>query len=234
MVLERCCTSFEQALEAVENGAGRIELCLELNTGGLTPPPELVRRCSALPIPVNVLVRPRAGDFVFTEEETEILVRDIQMCRREGAAGVVIGALTPEGDVDMTVMKRLMSVAKDDAGQRDWIEQNKSGEKDDKAGDKNDERVRGGLSVTFHRAFDVCRNPFEALEDIIALGCDRILTSGQKDTALEGAELIAALVGKAGDRIIIMPGSGVTPANLDSLQRLTGAGEFHGTRLCAK
>lgn len=206
MVLERCCTSFEQALEAVENGAGRIELCVELNTGGLTPPPELVRRCSALPIPVNVLVRPRAGDFVFTEEETEIMARDIQMCRMEGAAGVVIGALTPEGDVDMTVMKRLMSVAKKDAG----------------------------LSVTFHRAFDVCRNPFEALEDIIALGCDRILTSGQKDTAPEGAELIAALVGKAGDRIIIMPGSGVTPANLDSLQRLTGAGEFHGTRLCAK
>ena len=206
MVLERCCTSFEQALEAVENGAGRIELCVELNTGGLTPPPELVRRCSALPIPVNVLVRPRAGDFVFTEEETEIMARDIQMCRREGAAGVVIGALTPEGDVDMTVMKRLMSVAKKDAG----------------------------LSVTFHRAFDVCRNPFEALEDIIALGCDRILTSGQKNTAPEGAELIAALVGKAGDRIIIMPGSGVTPANLDSLQRLTGAREFHGTRLCAK
>lgn len=206
MVLERCSTSFEQALEAVENGAGRIELCVELNTGGLTPPPELVRRCSALPIPVNVLVRPRAGDFVFTEEETEIMARDIQMCRMEGAAGVVIGALTPEGDVDMTVMKRLMSVAKKDAG----------------------------LSVTFHRAFDVCRNPFEALEDIIALGCDRILTSGQKDTAPEGAELIAALVGKAGDRIIIMPGSGVTPANLDSLQRLTGAGEFHGTRLCAK
>ena len=206
MVLERCCTSFEQALEAVENGAGRIELCVELNTGGLTPPPELVRRCSALPIPVNVLVRPRAGDFVFTEEETEIMARDIQMCRREGAAGVVIGALTPEGDVDMTVMQRLMYVAKDDAG----------------------------LSVTFHRAFDVCRNPFEALEDIISLGCDRILTSGQKNTAPEGAELIAALVGKAGDRIIIMPGSGVTPANLDSLQRLTGAREFHGTRLCAK
>lgn len=206
MVLERCCTSFEQALEAVENGAGRIELCVELNTGGLTPPPELVRRCSALPIPVNVLVRPRAGDFVFTEEETEIMARDIQMCRKEGAAGVVIGALTPEGDIDMTVMKRLISVAKDDAG----------------------------LSVTFHRAFDVCRNPFEALEDIIALGCDRILTSGQKNTAPEGAELIAALVGNAGDRIIIMPGSGVTPANLDSLQRLTGAGEFHGTRLCAK
>lgn len=207
-ILESCCTSLPQVLAACSGGASRIELCEHIEIGGVTPSEDNIRACVAAGLPVNVLVRPRGGNFVFTPQEEQCMLRDIDMCRETGAAGVVIGALMENGDVDMAMMRRLIARARGAEGER-------------------------SLSVTFHRAFDECRDPFSALEDIISLGCDRLLTSGQEASAQEGMELISALVRRAEGRIIIMPGAGITPANLDLIEKTTGAVEFHGTRICS-
>jgi len=203
-ILERCCTSPAEVAEAKSCGADRAELCVNLPVGGTTPLEEDIGAAVSCGLPVNVLVRPRGGGFVYSGEEVQEMVESIGRCGALGANGVVVGALTKEGRVDVPAMQRMVSAAREE-----------------------------GLEVTFHRAFDECAEPFEALEDIIALGCTRLLTSGCKKTALEGAELIAQLVERAERRIIIMPGSGVTPQNIDLLQSLTGAAEFHGSRLCA-
>ena len=200
MIIERCCISASQVREAREAGASRAELCRDLSVGGVTPSEEEVAAAVATGLPVNVLIRPRGGDFIYNEDEVAAMEKSIAFCRSAGVNGVVIGALDASGNVDMAVMRRLMAAS-------------------------------NGLSVTFHRAFDECTSPFRALEEIITLGCDRILTSGQCPTAVEGAGLLAALVRKAAGRIIIMPGSGVSPDNIDALARATGATEFHGTRL---
>lgn len=210
--IEVCCNSVEDALNAQKGGAVRVELCSALGEGGVTPSAAMIRevvaRCAD--IEVNVLVRPREGDFLYNESEIDVICGDIRLCREWGADGVVIGALDEDGNVDTAALERMVSVAKSpvygDGGQY----------------------VRP-LSVTFHRAFDVCRNPLEALETVIAAGCDRILTSGCRQTVMEGAELISELVKTAGNRIIIMPGSGVRPSNIVELQVLTGAVEFHSS-----
>lgn len=201
-VLERCCTSAEQALEARENGAARVELCRDLSIGGVTPEHNLILAAVKTGIPVNVLIRPRGGNFVYSAEETQQMISDIEFCRSAGANGVVIGILHPDGSVNLEAMRLLIAAAQ-------------------------------GMSITFHRAFDRCSNPQQALEDIISLGCNRLLTSGLQDTAPQGQALIAELVKQAAGRIIIMPGSGVTPENINSLAAATGAREFHGTRLAA-
>ncbi|MBQ0127383.1 MAG: copper homeostasis protein CutC [Bacteroidales bacterium] len=206
-LLEACCTSAAEARTALEGGAGRIELCEEIAIGGVTPSEANIAETVALGLPVNVLVRPRGGNFVFNEEEERQMLRSIDACRRLGAAGVVIGALKEDGSIDLPMMGRLVSRARGNGSER-------------------------RLSVTFHRAFDECAEPFAALDQIIALGCDRLLTSGQKPSAYEGMELIAELVKRADGRIIIMPGAGITPANLDIIENETGAVEFHGTRIC--
>lgn len=206
-LLESCCTSAAEARTALEGGAGRIELCEEIAIGGVTPSEANIAETVALGLPVNVLVRPRGGNFVFNEEEERQMLRSIDTCRRLGAAGVVIGALKKDGSIDLPMMGRLVSRARGNGSER-------------------------RLSVTFHRAFDECAEPFAALDQIIALGCDRLLTSGQKPSAYEGMELIAELVKRADGRIIIMPGAGITPANLDIIENETGAVEFHGTRIC--
>ena len=223
LVLESCCTSLDEALAAQDRGADRIELCSDLSVGGLTPPRSLVSELVArLKIPVNVLVRPlprsvrscglahcpcggdlgfKFRDFVYDDDEIAQMSSDIEFCRDAGAAGVVIGALTAEGAVDIVSMRRLMV-------------------------------SRGLLSVTFHRAFDVClEDASGALEKIICLGCDRLLTSGRAVSAWEGRGLIAELVVRSAGRLIIMPGSGVCPGNLAALSAFTGAAEFHGTRI---
>lgn len=206
-LLEACCTSAAEAKAAFECGADRIELCEDIAVGGVTPSEACIAGTVALGLPVNVLVRPRGGDFVFNEEEERQMLRSIDACHRLGAAGVVIGALTEEGEIDIPMMERLVARARGKGSER-------------------------RLSVTFHRAFDECAEPFKALEQIIGLGCDRLLTSGQKPSAYEGMELIAELVKRADGRIIIMPGAGITPANLDIIENETGAVEFHGTRIC--
>lgn len=207
-LLESCCTSAFEARTALEGGAGRIELCEEIAIGGVTPSEANIAETVALGLPVNVLVRPRGGNFVFNEEEERQMLSAIDACRRLGAAGVVIGALKEDGSIDLPMMGRLVSRARGNGSER-------------------------RLSVTFHRAFDECAEPFAALDQIIALGCDRLLTSGQKPSAYEGMGLIAELVKRAASRIIVMPGAGITPANLDEIEKKTGAVEFHGTRICS-
>ncbi|MCQ2179476.1 MAG: copper homeostasis protein CutC [Bacteroidales bacterium] len=206
-LLESCCTSAAEARTALEGGAGRIELCEEIAIGGVTPSEANIAETVALGLPVNVLVRPRGGNFVFNEEEERQMLSAIDACRRLGAAGVVIGALKKDGSIDLPMMGRLVSRARGNGSER-------------------------RLSVTFHRAFDECAEPFAALDQIIALGCDRLLTSGQKPSAYEGMGLIAELVKRAASRIIVMPGARITPANLDIIENETGAVEFHGTRIC--
>ena len=199
--IENCCTSVEAVRQAIANGAGRIELCENLPVGGVTPSGGLIAEVMSIStIPVNVLVRPRGGDFVFSEAEVEATLESIRFCKEAGVNGVVIGALTGSGDVDMAVMRRLVEEARP-------------------------------LSVTFHRAFDVCRDPVSALEDVISLGCDRLLTSGHETSAYEGRHFIKTLVEQAAGRILVMPGCGVRSSNLQEIASITRASEFHGTDL---
>lgn len=197
MVVEICANSVRSCIEAERGGAVRVELCAAIPEGGTTPSwGEMVVARRAISIDMNVIIRPRAGDFLYSDLEFEAMVADIDAARRAGVNGVVFGCLTAEGDVDIERNRELMAAAE-------------------------------GLSVTFHRAFDVCREPMIALEQIIALGFDRILTSGQEPNAMEGAGLIARLVEQAGDRIIIMPGCGINEGNIAEIKLITGAREFH-------
>lgn len=197
--IEVCCVSADDVKEAALGGAGRVELCENLEVGGVTPSESLLREVlSCNSIPVNVLVRPRGGDFVFSSEEEREMIEDIRMCKRLGVNGVVIGALKSDGSVDTEMIRRLIKVARP-------------------------------MSVTFHRAFDRCSDPFTALEEIIELGCDRILTSGQQESSYDGRNLLAELVEKAGGRIVIMPGGGVRTYNINELAAVTKASEFHST-----
>ena len=198
-VLEVCCTSIASALAAQEAGAQRIELCANLYEGGTTSSYgiiELVRE--RLHIDVNVLIRPRGSDFVYSADEMEIMKRDIEKCKEIGVNGVVFGFLTPDGEIDLERTKQIIEQARP-------------------------------LSITFHRAFDMCRDPYKALEQLISIGVDRILTSGQKNKAPEGAELITDLVEKAGDRVIIIPGAGLTPENIRGFHQQVKAKEYHST-----
>lgn len=210
-VLEICCADIESVNAAVAGGADRIELCTSLETGGLTPSPGLTERAlwkmnlMQRPIPVNVLIRPRAGDFFYTNRELAVCCQDSAMAISTGASGIVFGALTPDGDIDEDACKRVIDAVGQSCG--------------------NSSRP----TLTFHRAFDYCKDPFKALETIISLGFDRILTSGQSATALEGAELIRHLMIEAGERIIIMPGGGINPGNISGIMRLTGATEIHAS-----
>ena len=196
--IEICANSVESAVKAQEGGAYRVELCAGIPEGGTTPSFGEIRMARQLlqQTKLHVIIRPRGGDFLYTQLEQEIMLHDIKVARQLGADGVVFGCLTAEGNVDVPAMKKLMNAV-------------------------------GDMSVTFHRAFDMCRNPMEALEDIIELGCHRILTSGQEATAPAGIPLLKELIEKADGRIIIMPGCGVKPSNILELAEETGATEFH-------
>jgi copper homeostasis protein len=197
MLYEVCIDSVEGALAAQNVGAQRVELCANLVEGGTTPSLgmiELTRQ--RVSIDVNVIVRPRGGDFCYSELEFEVMLRDVQTARAAGANGVVIGLLLPDGSVDRERTKRLIEAARP-------------------------------MSVTFHRAFDMCRVLEESLETLVDLGVNRLLTSCQKKSAIEGADCIARLVSQAGERIIIMAGGGVTAENLPALAAVTGIKECH-------
>ena len=198
--IEVCCSSLSEVREAVAGGARRVELCAAITCGGVTPSHATIKSITeaALDIDINVLIRPREGGFHYSDEEVEVMCHDIEFCRQMGVHGVVIGALTRDGEIDIEACRRMVEAA-------------------------------GDLSITFHRAFDVCIEPLQALEHIIALGCDRLLTSGQKPSAEQGAERIAELVSHAAGRIIIMPGAGITPQNIALIEQKTAATEFHST-----
>lgn len=195
---EVCANSVESCVEAQRGGTDRVELCAGIPEGGTTPSygDIVMARKLLITTKLHVIIRPRGGDFLYSDLEREIMLEDVRMARRLGVDGVVFGVLTSDGDIDMDFMRQLMAESE-------------------------------GMSVTFHRAFDVCRNPFVALEQIIELGCDRILTSGQMPKAEDGVNLLKQLVEKAGDRIIIMPGCGVNAGNIAKIAQITGAKEFH-------
>ena len=194
---EICANSVASCIAAQEGGADRVELCSGIPEGGTTPSFGMIHKARAsIDIALNVIIRPRGGDFLYTADELEEMVHDIRIAKELGADGLVFGCLTKEGDIDMEAMSVLMEAAAD-------------------------------LPVTFHRAFDHSADPMRALQDIIDLGCARILTSGCRPTAMQGSSLLAELVKAAGDRIIIMPGCGVNESNIAEIARLSGAREFH-------
>ena len=195
-LIEVCVDSMESAREAVRGGADRLELCANLIIGGTTPSNYLIREAAKLGTAVNVLIRPRFGDFLFTQEEKREQLEQIAQLKDLGAGGAVVGALLPDGSLDAEFLKACRSAA-------------------------------DGLHLTLHRAFDVCRDPAEALEQAIGIGFDTILTSGQRATAMEGAALLAQLTAAAGERITIMPGSGVNAGNIGILAEKTHARAFH-------
>jgi copper homeostasis protein len=197
--MEVCANSVHSALAAQEGGAIRVELCDNLPEGGTTPSyAQIALAKKMLDIQVYPIIRPRGGDFLYTDLEFELMKEDISMCRSLGCGGVVIGILKADGNVDLTRCRELVNLA-------------------------------GPMGVTFHRAFDMSSNLFEALEDIIELGCERILSSGGEASALQGAEVLAALINQAGHRISIMPGAGISTLNVSEIIRMTDAKEFHAS-----
>lgn len=197
MTIEVVVYTIESALRAQQGGADRIELCDNPGEGGTTPSYgtiEAVRQ--QLNIAVYVMLRPRGGDFVYSNDEVKAMKSDLVQLHKLGADGVVFGILNPDGTIDKERCKELIGLAKP-------------------------------LKVTCHRAFDMTRDPLEALEDCIEAGFDRILTSGHQAKAIEGANLIAELVKQANGRIAIMAGSGVNPENVVDLVKQTGVKEIH-------
>lgn len=196
-LLEICVDSYESAVRAARAGASRLELCGDLLVGGVSPSPFLIRQVlEAVNIPVNVLLRPRFGDFCFTRQEKDVLLQEIEFCRDVGASGVVIGALNAYGDLDVEFLQDCR-------------------------------RLVGNMKMTLHRCFDVCQDPYEALEEAETLGFDTILTSGQAAKAPEGLAVLAQLQKQAAGRIHVMAGSGVNPGNIPAIHAATGITHFH-------
>jgi copper homeostasis protein len=205
LIVEVCVESVESALAAGSGGAHRLELCSQLSVGGTTPDPALivaVLKRSALPI--HVMIRPRAGDFCYSDSEYEVMMREIEHVRRLGADGVVLGVLTRNFRIDVLRTRNLVALAHP-------------------------------MSVTFHRAFDRAGDLEkalgleEALEDVIATGAHRLLTSGGASSAEEGIPVIACLVQAAGERLKIMAGVGISAENVSRILRETGVNEIHGS-----
>lgn len=198
MKLEIVATSVQSAINAEKGGADRIELCSELAVGGITPSFGLIRQVlEKISIPVFVLVRPRGGNFVYSDDEFEIIKKDIQLCKDLGCTGIVSGVLNEDNSIDFIRTKELIEFAKP-------------------------------LSFTFHRAFDLTPNPFEDLEKLIEIGADRILTSGQNDSAEKGLNVLIQLKEKTQNRITILPGGGVNAENVH-LFKENGFTEIHAS-----
>lgn len=208
MQLEICCGDLASVLAAKKGGAQRIELCSGLSEGGLTPSIGLIKAAVATGIPnINVLIRPRPGDFLYSTEELSLMEDDIKTAISAGATGIVIGMLTPDGDIDMNACERLIKAARDEARSLG----------------------RESLNITFHRAFDVSRDADKSLNDIILLGCDCLLTSGMAPTAVKGLPALQRLSRVASGRISIMAGSGVNPANARDIINATEVDSIHST-----
>ncbi len=198
-VLEIAANSLDSALAAQAGGAGRIELCTALELGGLTPSHgEIALVRERVSLPLYVLIRPRAGDFLYSEYELATMHRDIEACAALGCDGVVFGVLDAHARVDMARCRSLMAAA-------------------------------GIMGVTFHRAFDMTADLSSALHDVMALGVERVLSSGGASSALEGAAVIRSLIEQAEGRLVVMPGAGINATNVRALADATGAREFHAS-----
>ena len=197
--LEICVNSIESAMAAQAGGASRIELCDNMAEGGTTPSAGLISRSKKkLNIPVFPIIRPRGGDFLYSDEEFEVMKQDIKYCKEQGCEGVVIGILKADGSIDTERCRDLILQARP-------------------------------MQVTFHRAFDRCNDLQKGLEDIISLGCERVLTSGGEITATNAIFTLSRLVNQARGRIIIMAGSGINENNIIDLALKTGIKEFHSS-----
>ncbi|RSX54249.1 copper homeostasis protein [Bifidobacterium goeldii] len=185
---------------AVEEGADRVELCMALRTGGMTPSFGLIQACTHVGVPqgVQALIRPRAGDFAYDDVEKQVQLADVRSAILAGATGVVVGGLTAEGDIDLPFAEQLVQAARDEA-----------------------ERCNRKVQITFHRAFDMVANRFATLEALIDMGYTRVLTSGGAARAIEGLDQLRALVSHAGGRIQIQAGGGVA---IDDIPALLDAG----------
>lgn len=197
MIIEIAANSYESAQIASQAGADRIELCSNLELGGTTPSPgQLLCVKNNLKIPVHALIRPRGGDFIYTPLELEEIIESIHFCRSISVEGVVLGFLTPDGDIDISTTRKILAHT-------------------------------DGLDITFHRAFDMVTHQIKALEKIIDLGFNRILTSGGQQSTPEGIKQLAELHQRADGRITIMPGGGINENNIKDVIHYTGASEFH-------
>ncbi|WP_299620245.1 copper homeostasis protein CutC [uncultured Tenacibaculum sp.] len=198
MKLEICANSYRSALYAQEAGAHRIELCSELQLGGITPSYGLLKLVAEqLTIPAFVLIRPRSGNFNFSPIEYKIMKENILLCKELGYSGIVSGVLHSDNTINVERTKALIELSRP-------------------------------LPFTFHRAFDLTPDPYKAIEQLIELGVERVLTSGQKDTAEEGIALLQDLQEKYGDKITIIAGSGVNPNNA-ALFKEIGLREIHSS-----
>ncbi len=197
--LEIVCTSLRDAVDAQQGGANRIELCARLSTGGLTPSAALLRKVKAsVRIPVFVLIRPRGGDFCYTDAEWARLLRQIAEAKANGADGIVCGALLADGRLDVLRAAEMVAAA-------------------------------APLPFTFHRAFDRCSDPLNAIDQLAKLGVQRILTSGQYPNALAGIDNLKTYHQYAAGRLTILVGGGVRPENLQQLMQVEGLKEFHSS-----
>ena len=198
MEIEICTASHQSVCNAIAGGAYRVELCSQLQVGGLTPSMEEVDFCVKKGLHTRVLIRPRGGDFAYSDDEYEQMLKDIDSCKRLGAKAVVVGFLNEDGTI-------------------------------------NEERTREAvlrarpMEVTFHRAIDECKDPLVALEQIIACGCDKILTSGHEPTAEQGMDMLKKMVAQAQGRIAIIAASGVSGKNAKRIAENTGVMEVHGS-----
>ena len=196
MIIEVCAESYEYALKAEKAGADRIELCKDLHLDGLTPDYESVKRTiDKLNIPVFILIRPRIGDFVYSNKEFELMKSDIVKFKEMGCKGIVSGVLNDDNTIDNERTKELVKLSKP-------------------------------LEFTFHRAFDKVKDPIKEIENLIKIGINRVLTSGQKEKAIHGLVLLEQLNNISNNRIIIMPGSGISKNNLKNFELFD---EVHGS-----
>ena len=196
-ILECCVDSVESAIEAEKGGANRIELCSALVIGGLSPSKALFEKVKEqVNIKIHVLLRPRFGDFCYTDFEHEIIKKEIKMFKELGADGVVIGTLKSDGSLNLEQMKELVEEAE-------------------------------GMSITLHRAFDMCADPFRTLEEVKELGIHTILTSGQKNSCIDGKDLLGQLMKKANREVDILIGGGVDVSVIPALYESTGATSYH-------
>lgn len=197
MVLEVCAFNIQSCIIAQKVGAVRVELCDNPVEGGTTPSHGTILQVrDSVTIELYPIIRPRAGNYFYDDNEMAIIKKEINFCKMAGCDGISVGVQLKTGEIDSERLKRIV----------EWAYP---------------------MGVTCNRAFDATPEPYKALEEIIACGCERILTSGQKSAAPEGHELLARLVEYADERIIIMPGAGVRSANIEKLMQQSGATEFH-------